>query len=104
MQNDPRIDLDSLLWHKDGLLLEGFSLQEEFWVALSPAAGWVKFKLVSGAQACYLPAEVRPAHEPVPHPLVSLQGVWWLRQAASSEHQAICSYQQVADLISKEIT
>lgn len=93
--------LNRLVWHQTGLVVECDSLMESFWICLSPVVGWVRFALIPGARAVYLPVEVRSAHEPAPTPLVSLQGVLWSRQEAGEAFQAICSYQQAADLIAQ---
>lgn len=91
----------TLVWHKDALLINMDGAPESFWVRLSPIAGWVRFDLIPGTRGAYLPAEVRPAHESTPSPLVSLQGVLWLQQGACEVHQAIDLYQQTGDLIAQ---
>lgn len=93
--------LNTLVFHKEGLVLDGIGSLDTFWVQLSPEAGFVRFASFAEATRAFRPVEVRPAHDPAPSPLVSLQGVLWSRQAASSAHQAIDLYQQAGDLIAQ---
>ncbi len=91
--------VETVVFHRDGLLLNGVAPATGFWVRLSPQVGYVRFELIPGSKSAFRAAELLPAHQPAPSPLVSLQGVLWRRQEAGAVPQAIGIYQEVGDLL-----
>ena len=93
----PEIRINSLVFHKNGTVIDCDWTGQEFWLCLRPDVGYVKFmRLPSGS---FLSQQVLLAHSPIPDPLVSVRGVLWSRRAAIEADQAIASYQVETDRI-----
>lgn len=83
---------DSLVFHKNGVVIEGDIDMAGFWVDLGPGIGYLQFLRVANCSGTFLSRQLLPAHSPAPCPLVSIPGVLWSRRAAIEADQAIGSY------------
>lgn len=91
---DQIVRIDAIVFANGNTTIECISDLDRFWLPLSPAVGWAKFERLEPTKGSFQLCEVRPAHDPVPRPIVSSLGVLWRRQAAIEAHRSISSYQQ----------
>ena len=95
------IRIQSLIFHKNGTFIEVDTPFNEFFLRLSPKAGYTHFVAISQPRSDQLKhfelVAVLPANSPEPSPLVSNKGVLWYRQAAIEAEKSIFSFLQGLD-------
>lgn len=90
---------EAIVFANGYVVIESSTDAREFWIELGPEVGWGRFQRLAGSvinrdEVPFVLREVRPAHAPVPSPVVSSLGVLWRRRAAIAAHQRIEAYRR----------